>query len=86
VNSSGLDDKNPVPSYFHQKKSKEERASELSYTSSVMNRMVNIRDTLNMLIDGTKGLLKESIKWMSVADDQHYRIEDFPKQLGWMKN
>ena len=28
----------------------------------------------------------ESLNWMSIADDQHYRIEDFPKQLVWMKN
>jgi hypothetical protein len=86
VNSNGLDEQNPIPNYFHQKKSEEERASELSYTSSVMNRMVNIRDTLNMLIDGTKELLKESIKWMSIADGKMYGIEDFPKQLGWMNS
>ena len=84
VNSNGLNDENPVPSYFQQKKSQEERASELSYTTSVMNRMVNIRNTFNILIDRTKGLLKESLSWMSIADGQHYRIEDFPKQLGWM--
>jgi hypothetical protein len=46
--------------------------------------MVNIRNTFNILIDRTKGLLKESLSWMSIADGQHYRIEDFPKQLGWM--
>jgi hypothetical protein len=84
VNSSGLDDKNPVPSYYLEGKTPEERATELSYTSSVMNRMVSIRDTFNILIDRTKGLLKESLSWMSIADGQHYRIEDFPKQLGWM--
>jgi hypothetical protein len=86
VNNSGLDEQNPVPNYFHQKKSQEERASELSYTSSVMNRMVNIRDTLNMLINGTKELLKESINWMSIADGKNYKVKDFPKQLGWIKN
>lgn len=61
VNSSGRDDKNPVPSYYLEKKTPEERASELSYTTSVMNRMVDIRNTFNILIDRTKGLLKESL-------------------------
>jgi hypothetical protein len=48
--------------------------------------MVNIRNTFNILIDRTKGLLKESLSWMSTADGQDYQIKDFPKQLGWMKN
>jgi hypothetical protein len=86
VNSSGLDEQNPTPSYFHEEKTKEARASELSYTTSVMNRMVDIRNTFNMLIDYTKGLLQESLNWMSKADGKNYRIEDFPQQLGWMKN
>jgi hypothetical protein len=86
VNSSGLDEQNPTPSYFHEEKTKEARASELSYTTSVMNRMVDIRNTFNTLIDYTKGLLKESLNWMSVADGKNYKIEDFPKQLGWMKS
>jgi hypothetical protein len=80
VNSSGLN------GYFSQGKTPQERSSELSYTTSVMNRMVNVRNTFNMLIDHTKELLTKSLELMSKADGQHYRIEDFPKQLGWMKN
>jgi hypothetical protein len=86
VNSSGQDDKNMIPSYFREAKTKEHRASELSYTTSVMNRIVSVRDTFNRLIDRTKELLKESLYWMSVADKTNYKIEDFPEQLGWMNS
>ena len=86
VNSSGQVDQEMIPSYFLEAKTKEQRASELSYTTSVMNRIVSVRDTFNILIDETKQLLKESLKWMSKADGQNYTIQDFPKQLGWMKS
>jgi hypothetical protein len=86
VNSSSWNNEHSAPSYFIGKKTKEHRASELSYTTSVMNRIVNVRDTFNILIDETKKLLKESLKWMSKADGQNYTIQDFPKQLGWMKS
>lgn len=86
TNTSGQDSDNPVPSYYREEKTQKQRATELNYTTSVMNRIVNIRNTLNMLIDKTKGLLKERLEWMSQADGEEYKIEDFPKQLGWMKN
>jgi hypothetical protein len=87
VNSSSWNNEHSAPSYFiGGKKTKEHRASELSYTTSVMNRIVNVRDTFNILIDRTKELLKESLKWMSKADGKQYTIKDFPQQLGWMKS
>jgi hypothetical protein len=86
VNSSSWNNEHSAPSYFIGKKTKEHRASELSYTTSVMNRIVNVRDTFNILIDGTKELLKKSLYWMSVADKTNYKIEDFPEQLGWMNS
>jgi hypothetical protein len=85
VNSSSWNNEHSAPSYFR-KETKEHRASELSYTTSVMNRIVNVRDTFNILIDRTKELLKESLKWMSKADGEKYTIKDFPQQLGWMKS
>jgi hypothetical protein len=72
--------------YFSQGKTPQERSSELSYTTSVMNRMVNVRNTFNMLIDHTKELLTKSLELMSKADGQDYTIESFPQQLGWMKS
>ena len=86
TNTSGQDYDNPVPSYYLERKSEQERAKELSYTTSVMKRIVSVRDTLNILIDRTKELLKESLYWMRRADNKNYKIEDFPEQLGWMKN
>jgi hypothetical protein len=86
VNSSSWNNEHSAPSYFLEAKTKEQRASELSYTTSVMNRIVNVRDTFNILIDRTKELLKESLKWMSKADGEKYTIKDFPQQLGWMKS
>jgi hypothetical protein len=86
VNSSSWNNEHSVPSYFIEKKTKEQRASELSYTTSVMNRIVSVRDTFNILIDKTKELLQRSLKWMSQADNKNYKIEDFPQQLGWMKS
>ena len=86
TNTSGQDYDNPVPSYYLERKSEQERAKELSYTTSVMKRIVSVRDTLNILIDRTKALLTESLKWMRRADNKNYKIEDFPEQLGWMKN
>jgi hypothetical protein len=51
-----------------------------------MNRIVNVRNTFNILIDRTTELLKESLKWMSKADGEQYTIKDFPQQLGWMNS
>ena len=82
TNTSGQDYDNPVPSYYLERKSEQERAKELSYTTSVMKRIVSVRDTLNILIDRTKELLKESLYWMRRADNKDYKIEDFPEQLG----
>ena len=86
VNSSSWNNEHSVPSYFLEAKTKEHRASELGYTTSVMNRIVSVRDTFNILIDRTKELLQRSLKWMSQADGRKYTINDFPQQLGWMKS
>jgi hypothetical protein len=72
--------------YFSEKKSHEVRKIELGYTTTVMNRIVSVRDTLNMLINGTKELLKESLSKMGTADNKNYQITDFPEQLGWMQS
>ena len=86
TNTSGQDYDNPVPSYYLERKSEQERAKELGYTTSVMNRIVSVRDTFNILIDKTKELLQRSLKWMSQADGEKYTINDFPEQLGWMNS
>ncbi|MEB3315854.1 MAG: hypothetical protein VKK32_06550 [Candidatus Melainabacteria bacterium] len=86
TNTSGQDYDNPVPSYYLERKSEQERAKELGYTTSVMNRIVSVRDTLNILIDRTKELLKESLYWMNQTDGRKYTINDFPEQLGWMNS
>ncbi|MFM7457634.1 MAG: hypothetical protein ACKO3R_03105 [bacterium] len=86
TNTSGINDTNTVPSYYRKEKTQEQRATELNYTTGVMNRMVKIRDTFTMLIDYTKRLLTENLSWMSIADNKNYTIDNFPKQLGWMNN
>jgi len=82
ANGNGKDSE--LPDYFHEAKTQSERARELSYTTSVMNRIIEWRDLFNKVIDTVKSSLVESLGFMSRADGANYKKEDFPKELGWM--